>query len=366
MKLRKLCFVMAAITAISTPVYAASENTINRTPVVHDGDPLENVYLKIVPKDEISTGDSIIITFENAEVFSQEVIDGTESDSTEDGYRLGGYQYRYGWKRGESFQDIIDRGSPELPYRIERLNKSQIEVHLKNIPQRYCDTEMDAYGISGKFYYKIPMVVTAEGSGDIKMSIDSNESAVSSNMSGIGSSVNGSSKTTATTTTKAETTTVKETSTEATTENSREENPSNSSDKRTVRVQIGSDTIMLNNFSYALDAPAYINDAQRAMMPLRAVSVSFSKDVTNIDNSDTVQWISETKTAVINYNNNVTEFTAGSDTYVYNGVTRPMPDGVRAEIVNSRMYVPFRLLGETMGLDVEWEADTKTAIYKEK
>lgn len=30
------------------------------------------------------------------------------------------------------------------------------------------------------------------------------------------------------------------------------------------------------------------------------------------------------------------------------------------------MFVPFRALGNALGVDVEWDADTKTAIYSIK
>lgn len=37
--------------------------------------------------------------------------------------------------------------------------------------------------------------------------------------------------------------------------------------------------------------------------------------------------------------------------------------GVTAEIRDDRMFVPFRIIGESLGADVEWDADTKTAYY---
>ena len=45
----------------------------------------------------------------------------------------------------------------------------------------------------------------------------------------------------------------------------------------------------------------------------------------------------------------------GEDTYMENGVT--------AEIKDGRMFVPFRVLGEALGAEVNWDSNTKTAIY---
>jgi hypothetical protein len=41
-----------------------------------------------------------------------------------------------------------------------------------------------------------------------------------------------------------------------------------------------------------------------------------------------------------------------------------MDNGVVTEIKDSRAFVPFRALGEALGVEVEWVADTKTALYK--
>ena len=43
-----------------------------------------------------------------------------------------------------------------------------------------------------------------------------------------------------------------------------------------------------------------------------------------------------------------------------------MENGVKAEIKDSRMFIPFRALGRALGVQVDWNAETKTAIYKAK
>lgn len=49
---------------------------------------------------------------------------------------------------------------------------------------------------------------------------------------------------------------------------------------------------------------------------------------------------------------------------VIDGVSQIMDNSVQAEITDGRMFVPFRALGNALGVDVEWDTDTKTAIYK--
>ena len=44
----------------------------------------------------------------------------------------------------------------------------------------------------------------------------------------------------------------------------------------------------------------------------------------------------------------------------------PMPNGAAAEINNGRMFVPFRALGDALGVQTDWESDTKTAVYRVK
>ena len=40
-----------------------------------------------------------------------------------------------------------------------------------------------------------------------------------------------------------------------------------------------------------------------------------------------------------------------------------MPNGSYAEIKDNRMFVPFRGLGYAIGVPVDWDAETKTAIF---
>ena len=48
---------------------------------------------------------------------------------------------------------------------------------------------------------------------------------------------------------------------------------------------------------------------------------------------------------------------------VIDGTAITMENGVKAEIVDGRMFVPFRALGTALGVPVSWDAETRTAIY---
>lgn len=48
------------------------------------------------------------------------------------------------------------------------------------------------------------------------------------------------------------------------------------------------------------------------------------------------------------------------------GKPTTMDNGAKAEITNSRMFISFRALGNTLDVNVDWDADTNTAVYKAK
>ena len=46
-----------------------------------------------------------------------------------------------------------------------------------------------------------------------------------------------------------------------------------------------------------------------------------------------------------------------------NGTDKPIANGVKAEIKDSRTFIPFRALGEALDAKVSWNANTKTATF---
>ncbi len=135
-----------------------------------------------------------------------------------------------------------------------------------------------------------------------------------------------------------------------------------------INIIIGSNMITLDDNEYEMDAIPYIqSESNSTMVPLRFVALAIGGgNIEKADESTVVNWDAVTKTATIIANGNSINFTAGSNLMTVNGVSGTMDYGVKAEIKDGRMYIPFRALGEAMGVDVEWDAETRTAIYRIK
>ncbi len=141
-----------------------------------------------------------------------------------------------------------------------------------------------------------------------------------------------------------------------------------------VEVTIGEKSIKMNGESYDMDVAAYIQTASNStMVPLRFVTLALGVDqgsLTDADNTSKIAWDANTKTATIFYaagsGQKIIQFQAGSATMTVDGVAITMDNGVVSEIVDGRMFVPFRALGQALGVPVSWNADTRTAIYNEQ
>ena len=260
---KKIMLILAAVMALSTGVYAASTNYVSSMLHVKDGASLAGESFHIEPHDEIETGSSIVITFHGAVVFSQEVIDGTSTDRSEKGYNGSGYQYKVNganWNTADSFYDVMPQTrDSRLPYSIKKLNDEQIEVYLCNLPDIYADNSLANINGSGRRpYYDIPIVAYADGIGEVTTTT---EAAVNS-----------------------------------------------------VKVQMGSNIMYVNDNAVEIDAAPYIQlSSSSAMVPLRAISEAL------YGGEDTVGWDADTKTVTINYGGNVINFTIGSDIMKING-----------------------------------------------
>jgi hypothetical protein len=141
-----------------------------------------------------------------------------------------------------------------------------------------------------------------------------------------------------------------------------------------VEVTIGESTIKMDGEDVQMDVAPYIQASSNStMVPLRFVSLAIGVDTENAssaDESSKVMWDANSKTATVLYaagnGQKIIQFTAGSNIMVIDGSSIPMENGVVAEITDSRMFVPFRALGQALGVPVTWDADTRTAIYNQK
>ncbi len=158
--------------------------------------------------------------------------------------------------------------------------------------------------------------------------------------------------------------TVKEATTQATTTDTTEDSKGSVITKD-VKVTIGAKEIVVGDETIPVDASAYIQkDSSSTLVPLRFVAIAIlGGSVEDADTSSIVTWDATAKAATIHAGDDTIVFTAGSPDMVINGTAKTMANGVKAEISNDRMYVPFRALGEALGVDVEWDPETKTASY---
>lgn len=158
-------------------------------------------------------------------------------------------------------------------------------------------------------------------------------------------------------TTTTETTTVVESNVEATTQDI--------TLISSIAVKVGEKNITIDNDEFAIDVAPYIQaDSNSTMVPLRFVAIAIAGgDVEKADNSNFITWDAVAKTATIAVGGNSIVFTAGASTYTVNGNTLNISNKAVAEIVDSRMFVPFRTIGEVLGAKVSWDAATKTAMY---
>lgn len=141
-----------------------------------------------------------------------------------------------------------------------------------------------------------------------------------------------------------------------------------------VEVTIGEKTIVVNGESVDMDVAPYIQTSSNStMVPLRFVALALGVDtdkVNDADNTSKIAWDANSKTATILYaagnGQKIIQFQDGSNYMVVDGTSIPMEYGVTAEITDSRMFVPFRALGQALGVTVDWDADTRTAIYNKR
>lgn len=215
---RKIALLLAlAMTASMLPVnaFASSSNKVNKVVSVKDGNEVNDVYLKITPTEEVTTNDTIVLSFTNSEVDAYDTfveIDdngnlGENTFAVLQGNRSTSNTYAALFKQvenetkpatvlknlwgtnGGNLDDIY------LPWRITRTGKQEMNVEIFPIPSSMADV---TYASMNKPYYYIPMAVSADGEGTMTVTIDSNETSISSTTITFANSTNDSGATTTT------------------------------------------------------------------------------------------------------------------------------------------------------------------------
>ncbi len=225
---RELALLLAlAMTVSMLPVnaFASSSNTVNKSVTVKDDDMIEDVYLKIVPKDEITThGESLVLDFENAYVpkDNEEIYDN--AGRLIGNYHLPNYaalqqggskDYEFDKLYADASQagltsstvgniimDAIDHAAQVsndnyLPWKLRRASSTEIEVYLFPVTPDFADMNVGNIKSTKPNFY-IPLYVQADGEGDVKVTIDPNTAAVSATTTTIAVSTSDSGATTTT------------------------------------------------------------------------------------------------------------------------------------------------------------------------
>lgn len=130
-----------------------------------------------------------------------------------------------------------------------------------------------------------------------------------------------------------------------------------------VSVTIGDPIMTIGDKTVTMDTTPFIDPASNSTM----IPVRFVAEALGIP-SDQVRFVDQDRTVTIYANDGrVIQFQIGSDVLVVNGVPAKMtsPDGlpVSAVIRNERSFIPFRALGNALGVPVEWYPDTQTAVF---
>ena len=136
----------------------------------------------------------------------------------------------------------------------------------------------------------------------------------------------------------------------------------------TIKLTIGSNIVRIGDKELEMDAKPYIqSQSSSTLVPLRFASVAIlGGDASNSDSSDLIEWDPEKKSATIHLPKKDVTFTADSSEIIIDSEAVEMDYGVKAEITEGRMFIPFRALGNALGVAVDWDAESKTAIYTVK
>ncbi|MCK5848091.1 MAG: hypothetical protein KAH01_02695 [Caldisericia bacterium] len=118
--------------------------------------------------------------------------------------------------------------------------------------------------------------------------------------------------------------------------------------KRTIKLVIGSKSAFINDKEMVLDVPPTIVSG-RTMVPIRFVSEGLGAKV---------EWDGETKTISIVFGDDVISMIIGVDVAIHNGKAVKMD--APPFIMSGRTMVPIRFVSEGLGAKVEWDGETRT------
>ena len=112
---------------------------------------------------------------------------------------------------------------------------------------------------------------------------------------------------------------------------------------------IGSKAYTVNGVAMTANEAPYVAGKGYTMLPVRALAESLGLKA---------DWNSNTKTATFSNDSKVASVTMGADTMYVNGT--PIPLNAKAEIKNGSTFIELRSLASAFGVELQWDAATKT------
>lgn len=113
-------------------------------------------------------------------------------------------------------------------------------------------------------------------------------------------------------------------------------------------------TVNYEGSMISFDTPPFLEDGI-TMIPMRAIAEKIGAEVI---------WSPSSKIVTIKRNGDVLEIPAGGTIATKNDENIPLD--MPAKIVDGRVFVPLRFVGEQLGLNVVWDKDTKVIALTEK
>ncbi|KKM10838.1 hypothetical protein SY88_11760 [Clostridiales bacterium PH28_bin88] len=109
----------------------------------------------------------------------------------------------------------------------------------------------------------------------------------------------------------------------------------------------------MGNKPKTLDAPPYLSDSGRTMLPFRFLGEALGAQV---------DWENSTRSVIYRLGGRTVTMRIGSPTATVDG--RKVQLDSPPQLVNNRTMVPLRAISELLGARVEWDNNTRTAsIY---
>ncbi|MGL5675480.1 MAG: stalk domain-containing protein [Cellulosilyticaceae bacterium] len=123
----------------------------------------------------------------------------------------------------------------------------------------------------------------------------------------------------------------------------------------TAAFKAGEKSFMHNEEEKAMDVAAYISEKNYMMIPVRYLSEAFGVA------ADKIKFDQPTGTVTMFIGEKVVQLTNGSNIVLVNGVKVPMQE--KMTIKDDRAFAPMGEIARVLGVDVEWNNETKTATF---